>query len=113
MTEKLPSVMKNVLASPTYEGKKEPVPSTDSEASTDYKKRKQKEKKTCVQQGVKKTATHQDSDSETENAFPHRKQKPLKKMRTHPYTKPLTEQNKKRAKSQKATESSDREVLSD
>ena len=111
MTEKLPSVMRKVLASPVHERKKEPVSSADSDASTDDDK-KSKKRKTGVKQGVKKTATHQDSDSETESAFPHRKQKQLKKKRTHPYNKPLTE-TKKRTKSQKATESSDTDVLSD
>ena len=111
MTEKLPSVMRKVLASPVHERKKEPVSSADSDASTDDDK-KSKKRKTGVKQGVKKTATHQDSDSETESAFPHRKQKQLKKKRTHPYNKQLTE-TKKRTKSQKATESSDTDVLSD
>ena len=74
--------------------------------------KKSKKRKTGVKQGVKKIATHQDSDSETESDFPHRKQKQLKQKRTHPYTKPLTE-TKKRTKSQKAQKSSDTDVLSD
>ena len=44
VTEKLPSIMRKVLASPTHERKNEPVPQTDSEASTDDEKNENKKK---------------------------------------------------------------------
>ena len=44
MREKLPSVMRKVLASSVHERKNEPVSSADSEASTDDEKKLKKKK---------------------------------------------------------------------